>query len=512
MSARCAMRRGGALLAVWLLAWTACDAGAPGGMARVDPGISVDEGSALRRGAQLLITPRGLEGAWARRLQGGLSVDSSASTQDLIGVRFGPIIQTLPVTRFDSQARQELIDVGLTLNALQMTIPVRFEGDAGATVICRWQLSASSATIASELAVVENTEGYALRSIGEPIAQLSASRVAAIGSCPVKIEETLIANGLTRAQFDERLGEYAKEALARSAERLFATPPSELIGLLQGELIIEQAQRAGEGAGALRLQGQLSRDPDGASALTLSNEGLLAALDVAALSEAAACAPLREVSVTPAAPISAPRAEEVRQAGADMAVALSQPLVERIAQAMTRAGLLCLGVDRADGFTAQIATRDAELERLGIDASLFGESLHYALTPSALPGVTLDATRGVIALKLLDLQVDLYAQLFDTSAHVVRLDLDLDVALTPVTDQPGSMRLRLDAIKVAEASLSSAWSASTPPEARETIEFSERLMTLILRESLTLPLPLTIEATLKSASVRRDHLLLFVEF
>lgn len=469
----------------------------------------------LERSAQVVVLSEGLEAAWLKRLDGGLLIDAQASTPAIVtraDVRLGPVLQSIPVSRFDLLPKQELTTVVMVLDALQMIVPVRF-GVGGSTVICRWQIGSSNVVSSVDLAVVEGSTGYNLEPIAVPLTQLTTLRVDAVGSCPVEIVEvsTGAPGELTRAEFEQGLSTYAETAISAAVEELLSTSSLELIGLVSGEIELAQPGRLANKRGVARISGGLSA-PEPAP-LNVSNGGLGLVLDYAASFEPAACAPLLELDVAePAQVMAAPVTQaDVRVVQADMALALGGGLIERILQTLTRAGFLCVGLERIGTATESLSLRDVEFDTLGISDGLFGDRVQYSVTPGSLPRVKLNTTLGTVDVSFEDLQIELYTALFGSPVMASRVTFPVTLSLKIVPDVAGMMLLRLDAVEIGEVELSTEWSAQAP-SSDVLQDWTRRMVVLVFGESVRFPLPLRVDtnATLVEARVRQVDVVFFL--
>ncbi len=480
---------------------------------RATPSV-VAEGVA--RSAQVVVLAEGLEAAWLERLDGGLAVDAPSSSPAFEGVsslvRLGPVQQRLPVSRFDLVPKQELTTTVIVFDALQMIVPVRFNLEGG-LVICRWQVSSTNVVSTVDLAVIEGSEGYNLEPIASPLTQLTTVRVDAVGSCPVDVVEQPagVPGELTREVFVEALSAYAEDAISDAVQELLSTSSLELLGLISGEIELSQPARLEHKQGVTRLAGSLS-EPEPVP-LRVANAGLSLSLDYAASFEPAACAPLVELDEVPAGEVMSVTQADVRDAGADMGVALSRGLLGRVMQVLTRAGFLCLGLERIGTAVESLSLRDVDFGAVGISETMFGDRVQYSVTPGALPEVTLNTTLGTVDVTLSNVQLELYTELFGTSVLASSVQFPVTLSLKIVPDTPGMMRLRLEAVQIGDVVLVSDWS-SQPPEADALRDWTRRLVVLVFGESLRLPLPLRQDTgvTLMEARVRQGDVVFFLSF
>lgn len=477
---------------------------------RVVPRDTGPMGEPVEQAVRVLISHQGLEAIWSESAAQGLELQEEADSPlpEPVLARLGPLEQRLPLARVETFPKQALTTVLFHFDSLQVVVPVRL-GSGGETVVCRWQLSATSAVVAADVAVVESSRGTSLSAVTSPQVQLTSSRIDAVGSCPTDLDSASDPAIPSRNALLAAMEVYVERALSRATRALLEQSPLELTGVVEGGLELERQQRLSSKEGVMRLFGKRATSPSGA--LVLSDQGLSLTLDYALLFDAAPCAPLLELDALRAAGQASLDPQVLRARDADIGLSLSRPLLERLAQVMTRAGFFCSGLEGIGTSVESLSTSDVLFSQINLEDALFGERVLYSVSPGSLPRLTLRPSSGTLDLRWDALQIELYVELFGAQVLAARLEIAANIALRPEPDLPGTMALRADSVSISSARLTSDWVTAAPDEAALQA-WARRVVLLVIGERILLPLPVepALPLSLVEAQVREDDLLLLL--
>lgn len=468
-----------------------------------------------QRGAlRALVPPSGIEAMYRRELTGGLSLQMPARQLDEPGasLQLGPLEQSLPLEDIELQAQASSAQITLALPTPQLTVPTR-HGRGAQTVICRWQVRAEAAEVRAQLEVTSSEQGPVLAPTAPPEGALEQVRVDPVGACPIEaLGQDPGGSGrpdeAALAELEAALARYVEDALVEATGQVLTRSPARAFGIIEGGLGLTRVSAFENRRGQLRVIGQ----PSPSDGLALDGRGATLEYDYSVRAPVAACAPPLPLPTPETIPAEPFDLEAITRQGADLAVALSEPLLSRLAAALTRAGFLCQGVETLGRSEQTLATRELLLESVGLEASMFGDRARLTMSPGALPVVRTRPADAALEVTWDDLSVEVYTEVLGTPTRALHLQADLVLSARLDPDGVGAMRLNVEAVDARGATLESDWQRQ-PPADDELDAWARRLLLILLDDQVTLPLPLAPGAPLSliEARVRERDLVLLLE-
>ncbi|MEC9440251.1 MAG: hypothetical protein VYE40_04010 [Myxococcota bacterium] len=464
---------------------------------RTQPGDRVAE---PRRGAiEVMVTPSGVEKLYRQGASGGVALEAPALLVD--DVQIGPLSQSLPIGRLEASTHTDAATLQFDFNAPRIIIPTR-SGQGIDTVICRWQVRADQGLAAGDVAIAMADGALSLEPVAQAQAQLENARVDPIGACPLEVASEQMSTSPARAQFEQALIQYAEQALADAVHNLLTRSPLEPLGLVDGTITLTHLSPFENRRGQMRITGQ---DSEEVGAARLTSNGLEITRDAAVRFVSAPCAPLDPFSEIEDVTIPPIDVATLTRNRADFAIAIAQPYLTRVAQAATRGGFACLGLESLGQAGQLVSTSDLFLEDISIETSLLDERSRLAISPGALPQVTTSPGESVLQVRWPELGLGIWSDVFETPTRVANLVADVTFTLRVEASRQGYARLTVETLTVENATLASEWMRA-PAEQQTLDEWARRAMLVALGDAFELPLPLApgTPATLLETQVRED--------
>jgi hypothetical protein len=252
----------------------------------------------------------------------------------------------------------------------------------------------------------------------------------------------------------------------------------------------------------MRITGQ---DSEEVGAARLTSNGLEITRDAAVRFVSAPCAPLDPFSEIEGVTIPPIDVATLTRNRADFAIAIAEPYLTRVAQAATRGGFACLGLESLGQAGQLVSTSDLFLEDISIETSLLDERSRLAISPGALPQVTTSPGESVLQVRWPELGLGIWSDVFETPTRVANLVADVTFTLRVEASRQGYARLTVETLTVENATLASEWMRA-PAEQQMLDEWARRAMLVALGDAFELPLPLApgTPATLLETQVRED--------
>lgn len=459
----------------------------------------------------------GLESMYRNSSPQGFSIQGAPLeiTEPAREIRLGPLEQHLPIEHWTVMPQVDNGDfsasVSMKLSRPRVYVPIRVQ-TAHAVQICRFEVSFETLSIRANVSIEHTAEGPVL-GIGqspEDAAEVVASEtnMRTIGPCTSLHDQSWI--------HPEPLGtllqNYVETTLLNSAEAAFRASPLDTLGLIRRRVELSRISAFENRRGALLVSGKLA-DSQG---LAFHEQGLDAQLDVALGQQRAGCAPALGLDAAPLHPAGTISAGLLAQFQADVGLAMSVPLLERLAHAATAAGFVCRGLEDprpADENREVIPTDILRLQDLGLENLEIGPWAQIAIGPGSLPTLQARVDKNDLLLKWPRLTLDLYAEIHGVLVRLVNVQADIEMGLIPRADIPGMIGFEIDAVDVKNIQLESAWMAEQPTQ-QKALNWTRRLMFIALDGQISLPLPLdpTTQLRVVGTQIREDSLIVLLRF
>ena len=453
-----------------------------------------------RRGAvEVLVAPSGIEKLYRQGIPGGVALEADAAVLD--DVQIGPLSQNLAVGRLEASTHTDAATVQFDFDAPRIIIPTR-SGQGIETVICRWQVRADQGLAVGDVAISLEDSALTLAPVAQAQAQLENARVDPVGACPLEVASEQMASSQMRAQFDQELIQYAEQALADAVHRLLSRSPLDPLGVIDGTITLTHLSPFDNRRGQMRITGQ---SPEEADSARLTADGMTITRDAAVRFVSAPCAPLDPFTEIEAVAIPPISPSVLTRNQADFAIAISESYMTQLAQAATRGGFSCLGLESLGQASQLVSTNELFLEDISIETSLLDDRARLAISPGALPLIETSAGESVLRVTWRDLGLGIWSDVFETPTRVANLVADVTFTLRVDPSRQGYARLTVETLTVENARLESDWVRS-PTAQQELDEWARRAMLVALGESFELPLPLSPEtpARLVETQIRAD--------
>ncbi|MEM1349075.1 MAG: hypothetical protein AAGI01_11000 [Myxococcota bacterium] len=445
---------------------------------------------AQQRAARAIVPARGLAKLYERALQEqGWVIRADALEVDVAGrlVRLGPMEQSVGAGTLEALPGDGVLELSLVLedaSAPRLFVPLRL-GSADSARICRVQAQASRVEVRGRVEL--DAEGQGRLESPEPAqVELDNAAVFPVGNCAALEEDEALATAL-----DEEVVRYMEAAMRQAAQELLEREVVSELGLVLGNQELTRISNFDNRRGQVRITGEVN-----SSGAALRAGGLELALEYTLLAQpAAACAP-RQDPTAPAqasdAPVDPAALEEAR---VDLALVVSEPLVERIAQMMTLGGFACRGLESLGAFGASapsVQTSDLLFERIGVDDVLFGQRAFTLLSPGALPTVEMRPDFASMQVRWPELTVEVYAEVHGALTRAASVTADVRMTL-PLRVGERGIEWSIASLDVSQVTLDVPWAQAEPtpevaaPWATRVIRFA---LEGVSGPSNALPLPI----------------------
>lgn len=436
----------------------------------------------------------------------GLPLDAAAvEVNGADDVTIGPLSQVLGIAARNSTPSQGAVTLTTRQQDPRIFVPMRIT-DAGETTICRWLFEAAQIETTAVLALVETTGAGELAVVDAPTVSLSEPRISPVSPCNVPAERL-------PEDLDGQITAYVRSALANSAANSLPSTPLDILGLLRQNLQLTVVSPFDNRSGTLILEGAESSRSD---AIAITQDGLSTIVDATADAQRARCAPPLPVTnnqgagASPIDPAVADRFE------ADFALAISRDLIARIAQSATLAGYACRGLEDARPDVANeqsVPIDELLLEDLGLPELPTGSTAFVVMSPGDLPAVEFRAANGTVGVSWLEIQLEVYADLFGAPTRLAAVVADIELGLRPRSGGVGAARFDVESLSVRNPRVSSEFVA-VEPSIEDVERWTQRTLLVRLEEALEFPLPLMPAAPVRvvGTQVRADDFVTYLRF
>ncbi|MFU8802535.1 MAG: hypothetical protein ACNA8W_01885 [Bradymonadaceae bacterium] len=456
-----------------------------------------------------LVTPKGLESLYRTATPKGLWVQAEVTSleHEELELKLGPLEQAVHVERWSVVTEIPTMQVRASLQQPTLTMALRIH-DGISHQICRFSAQMDNAAIDATVSIAHPAEGPSLGVSDKATIEFDALRVRKVGSCPIDLDLE-IEEGLTLTEIIEG---YVSDALVRSAEEAFAASPLDMMGLIRRRVELSRLSSFESRRGQVLFIGKLSEEEP----MDVSTHGLEVNLDLAMSPRRAGCAPPVSLGVPDTRPAGPLSATILNQFGADVGMALSVPVLQRLAQAMTAAGFMCHGFDdpRRDEESREVVPLDSlRLDDIGVTGIPFGPWGRTMISAGALPTVQTRPERNDVQLRLESLIVDVYGELFGVPVRLARVQATADFGLRAKEDEVGMIAFEIESVQIRDVSLRSDWLETRPREA-DLMNWTRRLLIMTLQDRLVMPLPIDpgTPLTLVGSQIRSTDVVLMMRF
>lgn len=413
----------------------------------------------------------------------------------------GPVEATLPVASRDGTYIDDSIRISTVFGTLNITVPVRVR-TANDLEICRFQARFTTGKLDAQISLQDGELG----SSSAPVVTLEDAVITRVGAC--SIEATQRDNsGIT---LSKHLVDYLQDGLVASTEDAMVMRPLDTIGLLADTASLRRVSVFEHRRGSI---GVVVKDSTPA---VLSEDGFEASLDLGLLAQRAPCAPPVEANAAQTVATRKILPSKIMSAGADLGLAFSSSSLQRLAESLTLSGFVCRGLEdarRPEENSELFATDDVVLEDLGLGWVPVGPWIRAVSAPGSLPTLTLRPTTNDVVLSWDELSLDLYGEVQGTVVKLVRLRTSAHATLRPQIGANNSLPLKIDALTITEASMTSDWlRTELAPEV--ILPWARRSVLLFLENQFEFPLPLLTPhtVTVEDVEVRQNDVVLYLKF
>lgn len=467
--------------------------------AEVDPDPNTSFDSELQeRAVRAGLTNRGLGSLFNVTHPEGLSIerDPISETFDGTDLTIGPVSQSVPLDTIDASVRGNQLELAMTTDSTSVTIPVRVQPGAQ-TRICRFRLDAVAWEI-DAVAEDDGDPGWKLELAEPPTFDATQLRVRSVGSCPL-VDDERVPDGLSQL-----LVTYLEASVATGIGRFVDVPIYKNLGLLEGRLAVRNVSSFRNRQGAIEFAGAAPEN----GGVSLDSPGLRVSLDLGVAPRIPT--PRRQSCVPPPEQLPPPSdgtadpvdPTAVRNAGAELGIALSRSLTDRIVESAALGGFLCTGLDSGSGRRASEATirrENTQLDVVGLQDAPVGGRFRAVVQPDNPPEIELRPNSNAVELRLEELSLELYGTRAGAPVKVLGVTTSPTFTLRPGEGNGSTIPLNIRAISVdpldAERDLESPWGPSRPEDSRLQT-WTRQLLLETFEDLFELPIPVLPDAPL----------------
>lgn len=386
--------------------------------------------------------------------------------------------------------------------ALRVLVPVRVQ--RGVEIeICRFSYSTSRLDLNAEVGLVESIPRPLLGLTGSVDLDQEPAEVREVVPCSLPLDTALETTTL-----EDAIKSNVEAGFIASATQNLGLSPLDLMGVLEGPQRISRLSPfdGRRGVFSADLRGDLN-------GVTLGDGGLSIDFELGLEATRARCVPPLSAPNLPSVPAGDISALDA--ASADFTLALSQSVLQEVANGLILSGFLCRGLDRELTLQSDpnaLPTEILLLEEIGLQDLEFGEVSTLASRPGGLPTLSLDALAGLVEIQWQDFTIEAYSTFNGAKVQVFQLRSKAKVRLRPQNNTSGSVRLSVESLEVESAEVSSIW--TDVPLNEQTENWARRLLVIALENAFVFPLPLvsTEAIRVQNVSVRPNDVLLQLVF
>ncbi|MEZ4460537.1 MAG: hypothetical protein R3E66_12590 [bacterium] len=454
--------------------------------------------------ARVLIGAEGLTRIYEVEAPDGFALDAAVRVVPATSSQWeiGPVSTTIPVASRTGAFDVDRFRVTNEFRNVSLVVPVRVR-TAEDLEICRFQVQMASATLDSAVEATIDT-GVVLAASGQPAATTSAATVTKVGPCAV--------DGTARSSSSQTLASlietYTRDALLASGAQNLTVRPFEVTGILDDSVSLRRVSVFDNRRGGFAVT-QRSNN------VTLASDGLSAELGIGMIAQRATCAP--PIEVNPAQPSATEPISpaELEAANADLALAVSAPTLQQMAETLALSGFLCQGLEdsrRPEDNAELIAVDDIGLDALGLDWLSVGPWVRASSAPGALPSLILRPQTNDFVISWRDFVIDVYADVQGTNVRILRLVTTAQATLRPQVGEVGQISTTIDALNITSADLTSDW-LTAPLGPDIVLPWAKRAVLLFLQDQFVFPLPLVSPHAMRvrNVTVRDQDVAVFLD-
>lgn len=461
--------------------------------------VPVSQASAIR----VQVTPAGLTRLYEVNSSEGFLLSTPVKT--ILAPEqtweLGPVESNLPVAARNGTYINESMRVAIVFGALNITVPIRVR-TADDLEICRFQVRFASGNLDAEILLQDGELGSATA----PLVTLGDAAITQVGACSIEATDR-DNNGVP---LSTRLVDYLQDGLVTSTQDAMIMRPLDTIGLIADTASLRRVSVFEH------RRGNIGVIVDDSTAAVLSGDGFEASLGLGLLAQRAPCAPPVEADAAVAVATRKILPSKIVSAGADLGMGFSKSALQRLADSLTLGGFVCRGLEdarRPEENSELFATDDVVLDDLDLGWVPVGPWIQAVSAPGSLPTVTLRPSTNDIVLSWNELSLDLYGEVQGTLVKLVRLRTSAHATLRPQIGGNNSLPLKIDALTINDASITSDW-LRTEPTPEVVLPWARRSILLFLEKQFEFPLPLLTPhtVTVKDVEVRQDDVVLYLKY
>ena len=455
--------------------------------------------------ARVLIGAEGLTRIYEVEAPDGFELAAAARVVPATSSQWeiGPVSTTIPVASRTGAFDLDRFRVTNEFRNVSLVVPVRVR-TSDDLEICRFQVQMASAALESAVEATVDDGVAVLGASGQPSVVSSAATVTKVGPCPV--------DGTARSSSSQTLASlietYTRDALLASGAQNLTVRPFEVTGILDDSVSLRRVSVFDNRRGGFAVTQRPSN-------VLLTSDGLSADLGIGMIAQRASCAPPIEVNPAQASATEPISPADLQAANADLALAVSAPTLQQMAETLALSGFLCQGLEdsrRPEDNAELIAVDDIGLEALGLDWLSVGPWVRASSAPGALPSVILRPQTNDFVVSWRDFVIDVYADVQGTNVRILRLVTTAQATLRPQVGDVGQISTTIDALNITSAELTSDW-LTAPLGSDIVLPWAKRAVLLFLQDQFVFPLPLVSPHTMRvrNVTVRDQDVAVFLD-